>query len=264
MSMYSNFNRTLSSNYALFSKQFSSKYAKEAFIGVVVLLVLIGGYFFNSRYAQAREERAFVALSEVIELFAQAQQETQSLDKIKDHDKIQLAWADTQHLLDALHKENMSSILAPYFLVFKSQIMIEKDNNLDGAIGLLDEAIAQMPKGSEMHSLFQLKRIKMGFDSTDAQVAKNSLEDLITITQDLKNPSFEEALYLLGVYYVHAGEIEKSQQAFKQLVDSSDKAAVVTSPWVKQAQDKLVSSDVVSPEIADLSVADLPVADLQS
>ncbi|MCX5923527.1 MAG: hypothetical protein NTU89_03070 [Candidatus Dependentiae bacterium] len=254
MSMYSKLNRTISSNYSSFCAQFSSKYAKEAFIGFIVLVVLVGGYFFNARYVQAREERAFVALSEVIELFTQAQQETQSLDKTKDHDKIQLAWSDAQHLLDALHKENMSSILAPYFLVFKSQIMIEKDNNLDGAIGLLDEAIAQMPKNSEMRSLFQLKRIKMGFDSTNPDVVKNSLADLITMTQDLKNPSFQEALYLLGVYYVHAGDIEKSQQAFKKLVDNADKEAIIVSPWVKQAQDKLISA---SPEVADSAVADL-------
>ncbi len=242
MSMYSKLHRTFSSHYASFQEQFSSKYAKEVFIGTAVLAVLAVGYFLNTKYVQSREERAFVALSEVIESYTQAQQETQNLDPIKDHEKIQLAWTDAQAFLDALHKEHMSSYLAPYFLVFKSQIMLEKDHNLEAAMGVLDEALLQMPKNSEMSSLFQLKRIKMGFDSDKSEVQKQSLADLVTMTQDLKNPSFQEALYLLGLYYVHAGDIEKSQEAFKRLVDHADKDALLVSPWVKQAKEKLSSA----------------------
>jgi len=239
MSMYLKLYRNFSSHYASFQERFSSKYAKEAFIGAVVLAVLAVGYFLNTKYIESREERAFVALSEVIESFTQAQQETQSMDPVKDHEKIQLAWSDAQAFLDALHKEHMSSYLAPYFLVFKSQIVLEKDHNLEEAMGILDEALLQMPKNSEMTSLFQLKRIKMGFDSDKSDVQKQALEDLITMSQDAKNPSFQEALYLLGLYYVHAGEIEKSQEVFKHLAESADKETFLVSPWVKQAQEKL-------------------------
>jgi len=245
MSMYSKVHRNISSHYVSFQNHFSAKYAKEVLIGVAVLAILAGGYFLNVKYVQSREERAFVALSEVIESFTQSQQATQDLDSQKDQEKIQQAWADTEMLLDALHKEHMSSRLAPFFLVFKSQIMVEKDHNLEGSMKILDEALSQMPKNSELTSLFQMKRIKMGFDSDKEELQKQALADLTKIVQDAKNPSFEEALYLLGVYYLYAGDIEKSQEAFKHLVDSADNSAVVKSPWVKQAREKLVSAEPV-------------------
>ena len=191
----------------------------------------------------------FVALSEAMESFAQSQHVAKSLDATKDEAKIQQAWHDTQILLDALHQEHMSSYLAPYFLVIKSQILLEKDHKLEEAIKVLDEAIAGMSKHSEVTSLFLLKRIKMGFDSVQEEQRKRSLADLVVLTQDTKDPLCEEALYTLGLYYIATGEFEKSQEAFKKLVSGADKDALIPSVWVKQGKEKLVSASDV--EIAE-------------
>ena len=48
----------------------------------------------------------------------------------QDKDKINQAWSDTEILLDALYKEHSNSYLAPYFLVFKSQVILDRDHNL--------------------------------------------------------------------------------------------------------------------------------------
>ena len=242
MSMYLKFHKNVSSYYKTLQGQYSAKYLKEILIGLVILTALAGGYFFNKIYTQNREERAFVALSEVIESFTHSQQVTQGLDSQKDQEKIEQAWQDTETLLNALHKEHMSSYLAPYFLIFKSQIILEKTNNLQEATKILDEALAQMPKNSEMYNLFQMKRIKMGFDSEQEDIRKQALADLHVIAQDGSNSMYQEALYELGVYYISAGDIEKSQEAFKKLVDSADGSALLKSPWVQQAQEKLATA----------------------
>lgn len=242
MSMYSKFQDNVSSSYASLQKQYSAKYVKGFLIGLVIMTALGGGYFFNKIYTQNREERAFVALSEVIESFTHSQRITQGLDPQKDQEKIEQAWQDTEALLNALHKEHMSSYLAPYFLIFKSQILLEKTNDLEQATKILDDALAQMSKGSEMYNLFFMKRIKMGFDSKQEEVRKQAVADLNVIAQDPSNTMYQEALYELGVYFMSAGDIEKSQEAFKKLVDSADASALLNSPWVQQAKEKLVTA----------------------
>lgn len=247
MSIYSKFHNSITTYYASLKEQYSARYLREAIIGVVLLTCLGGGYFLNKFYVEYREQKAFVALTEVINSFMQTQRLVQSLDEREDKEKIAQAWQDTQVLLDALYAEHINSYLAPYFLVFKSQIALDCDHDLNQAIKLLDDALVSIPKNSEMGSLYHLKRIKMGFDSTDEQVREKSLQDLIKMAQDPQGYGYQEALYLVGLYYTSINDLAQAQDSFKRLVDSADSTALLKSPWVKLAQEKLglVSSNNV-------------------
>lgn len=239
MSVYSKLHHSIASYYATLKAQYSAKYMREAFIGMLLLVCLGGGYFLNKFYVQYREQQAFVALSEVVDSFMLSQQHAQSLDQQKDKEKIEQAWSDTQILVDALYKENINSYLAPYFLVFKSQIALERDHDLDQAIKILDDALVSISKNSELGSLYHMKRIKMGFDSKDQALKDKALADLIAFTQDEKSYAFQEALYLLGVYYLSINDATKANESFQKLVNNSDKAALLKAPWVILAQEKL-------------------------
>lgn len=239
MSMYTKIQKNIASYYGSLQQQYSAKYLKEAMIGLGLLVALGGGYVLNRWYTQHREQKAFEALSEVVHSFSQTQRLTQSLDPVKDKDKIDQSWSDTLLLLDALYKEHMGSSLAPYFLVFKAQVVLEKDHNLDDSIKILDEALPHMSKNSELGSLFSLKRIKMGFDSQDQKIKDQAFRDLERVAQDSSSFAQQEAQYLLGVYYVSQGQIAKAQETWKKLIDASDATALVPSPWVKLAQEKL-------------------------
>ena len=225
--------------YASIQEQYSIKYLKEALIATLLIACLGGGYFLNKFYVQYREQQAFVALSEVVESFLQSQRVAQSLDAQKDKEKIVQAWSDTEILLDALYKEHSNSYLAPYFLVFKSQIALDRDNNLEAAIKIFDEALGSISAKTELGSLYHMKRIKMGFDSADANEKEKSLQKLINITQNPKDYAYQEALYLLGVYFISLGQQEKAQENFKKLVDTADSKVLIKSPWVHLAQEKL-------------------------
>lgn len=239
MSMYKNIQRSVTSYYASLQQQYSAKYVKEFTIGLALLVALGGGYVLNRWYTQHREQKAFEALSEVVASFSQTQRLTQSLDPVKDKEKIEQSWNDTLLLLDALYKEHMGSYLAPYFLVFKAQVVLEKDHNLVDSMKLLDEALPHMSKNSELGSLFHMKRIKMGFDSEDEKTREQSLHALEQTAQDASSFAQQEAQYLLGVYYVAQGQVAKAQATWKELVATADSAALVKSPWVKLAHEKL-------------------------
>lgn len=239
MSMHSKFYKSIASYYASIQEQYSVKYLRETFIATFIVVLLGAGYFLHKFYVQYREERAFVALSEVVDSFTKSQRETQALDNEKDKEKIMQSWQDTEILLDALYKEHNNSYLAPYFLVFKSQIALERDQDLDKAIALMDDALHGISRKTELGSLYHIKRIKMGFDSKHPEVQEKSLHDLIEISKDSQDPAYEEALYLLGVYYISINDSQKSQEAFERLISSSDAVALLKSPWVKLAQEKL-------------------------
>lgn len=229
----------MTSYYSSIQEQYSIKYLKEALIATLLIVCLGGGYFLNRLYTQYREQEAFVALSEVVESFMQSQRAAQSLDPVKDKEKITQAWSDTEILLDALYKEHSNSYLAPYFLVFKSQVILDRDHDLASAIKVFDEALGSISRKTELGSLYHMKRIKMGFDSSDTAEQEKSLNKLIEITQDPKEYAYQEALYLLGVYYISLGDHQKAQQSFAKLVETQDAKALLKSPWVFLAQEKL-------------------------
>lgn len=239
MKIHTKWYNSMISYYASIQEQYSIKYLKESLISILLILCLGGGYFLNKFYVQNREQQAFVALSEVVDSFMQSQRNAQSMDAIKDKEKIDQAWSDTQLLLEALYKEHINSYLAPYFLVFKSQIMLERDNNLDEAIKILDDALRSISRNTELGSLYHMKRIKMGFDSKDAQEKEKSLKKLLEITQNPQEYVYQEALYLLGVYYISQGDHVNASASFKLLVDCADPKALLKSPWVGLAQEKL-------------------------
>ncbi len=239
MKIHTKLYKSMAAYYLAIQEQYSIKYLREALIATLLIVCLGGGYFLNKFYVQNREEQAFVALSEVIESFMQSQRVAQSLDIDKDKEKINQAWSDTQILLDALYKEHSNSYLAPYFLVFKSQVVVERDHDIAEAIKILDDALVNISKKTELGSLYHMKRIKMGLDSSDDQEKEKSLKKLIEISQNSKESSYQEALYLLGVYHISNGESQKAQECFQKLADMSDSQVLIKSPWITLAREKL-------------------------
>lgn len=241
MSTYSQIQKNISDYYKFLREQYTAKYVKEFLLGAGILVGLFGGYFLHGYYIKRREAKAFGALYEVVESFEKTKYTTMSADPVKDKEKIDNAWQDTEMLLDALYKDHMGSYLAPYFLIFKSVIVQEKGGHVDEARKILEDALVQMSKKSVLFDLFELKRIKMSFDSEDESVRKLALQDLIDFSKNNESALFEEALYTLGSYYIYQGDMVKAKEALEKLVKNADKKALLKSPWVKQAEEKLES-----------------------
>lgn len=239
MSMYAKVKKNILSYYQSLSEQYSAQYAKEFTIGTILLVVLVGGYFLNSWYTKRREEKAFDAFSELVVSLDQAEQTVQSLNSVKDKEKIYQVYNDVLILLDALYQEHMGSYLAPYFLALKSELILKQTHDYNQALQLLDQALAGMDKKGSVGGLFYMKRIKMGLDSEDTKTKQDALKNLEQLATDVTSYLQQEAQYVLALYYMAYGEIEKAQKILKDLVDSNDDSALIKSLWVKLAQEKL-------------------------
>ncbi|MBM18359.1 MAG: hypothetical protein CL947_04810 [Epsilonproteobacteria bacterium] len=241
MSTYAQIQKNIADYIKVLKEQASAKYVRETLLGLGILASLFVGYFLYGYYVKHREEKAFGALIEVIEKFEQTQYEMIASAKNKDAEKIAEAWQDTEFLIDALYKQNMGSYLAPYFLMFKSQVILERDHDVDVARKTLQEALQQIPKDTALHSLIDLKRIKMSFDSQDEKVKKSALQDLEALSKSENGYSFQEACYVLGSYYLSQGDMQQAVDVWERMLHNVDQKALLTSPWVKQVEEKLNS-----------------------
>ena len=241
MSLYAQMQKNISNYYKMLKEQTSGKYVKETMLGTGIVVGVLVGYFSYNFYVKKREQQAFGALVEVVESFEKAQYELKNSEKKSDMQHDVDAWQDTEVLIDALYKQNSSSYLAPYFLIFKSQIALERGAPVDEVRAVLVQALNQIPKNSALYDLFNLKRIMMALDSSDPVVCKDALADLIAVAKDEKGYSFEEASLVLGSYYVHQGDVQQARQVWENVVKAADKKSLLPSPWVKQAEEKLES-----------------------
>lgn len=238
MSLYAQVQKNISNYYKKFTQQTSAQYAKETIIGVGIVASLIVGYVSHSFYVKRREQQAFEALAEIIDSFEKVQNEKKYAGSDANSEN---AWQDTEILIEALYKQNSHSYLSPYFLIYKSQVALERGASVDEVLKILEDALEKIPKKTALFELYNLKRILMSFDSADENVRKSALHDLIATTKDEKGYSFEEASYLLGLYYISQGDMQNARDAFENMLKLADKKALLSSPWVKQAEEKLES-----------------------
>lgn len=240
MSFYAKVQKNIANVCSIVKDKTSAQYAKETLLGVGVLAMGLIGYNAHSFYLKNREERAFGALIEVSESFDRTQYEIEhevNSDKINN----ETMWQDTEVLTDALYKQNSGSFLAPYFLIFKSQIALERGASIDEVIAIIEEALKLIPRGTPLFELHNLKRILMSFDSLDESVRKKALSDLIVAAKDERGYSFEEASYMLGLYYMSQNDMSQASEAFERVLKNSEEKALFVSPWVKSAEEKLAS-----------------------
>ena len=241
MSLYVQIKKNISDVYKNFINQTSAQYSKKTVFGVIISVGLISGYFAYNFYVKQREQKAFGALIEIIDSFERAKYEIEDPDADQDKNNKINIWQDTEILIDALYKQNSHSYLAPYFLIFKSQVELERGTPVDDVIKNLSEALNKIPKDSAIFDSYNLKRILMSFDSKDENIQKEALNELISITKNEKSYSFEQASYMLGLYYISQNNTAQAREIFENLLKSSDKKALLPSPWIKQAEEKLES-----------------------
>lgn len=240
MSLYAQIQKNIVNYYRMLIQQSSVRYAKETVFGVGIMIALVAGYLIHGFYVKKREEQAFGALTEVVESFEKAQYEVLHSENKTDDQDINV-WQNTEEFIDSLYKQNANSYLAPYFLIFKSQVALERGVPIDEVRVMLETALAKMSKHTPLFDLFNFKRIMISFDSQDQVVRDAALSELIAVANDEQGYVFEEANYLLGLYYVQRGDIDQARKAWENVVHKADKKALLPSPWVKQAEEKLES-----------------------
>lgn len=240
MVVYSQIQDLIKKQYLDFKSRYGVRYVYTVVVAVCTALVLTGGYFGYQYYVQKRETRAFVGFREVTSAYKEAQQEVQGLS---DQEAIDERWQDVEVLLDAVYSQNSSSYLAPYFLMYKVQIMLEKGESFEDARKEMKRALGMIPFNTPLYNLFLLKKIKMDLDSEDTAARDSALQDLKKLASSPEKYMYEEAVYTLGLYQITNGQTQDAQTTWKALAEAKEQLEgyPIESPWNKVVEDKLQS-----------------------
>lgn len=240
MVVYSEMKKYIIGQYLDFKSKYGMKYVYTVGLFAVFVVLLSGGYFARQYFVHQRETRAFNGFREVTKSFQDAQKLVKDLT---DQEKINERWEDVEILLDEVYNQNSGSYLAPYFLMYKAQIRLEKGEDVDSVYEDVDKALRMIPFDTPLYNLFLLKRIKMGLDSAKDSVRNSALEDLKDLAGASHRYMHEEAVYLLGLYQINNGELDAAQETWKALQDEKldDVGYSVDSPWKKAVAEKVKS-----------------------
>lgn len=239
MDSYAQISEKIKELYKQFSEKTKAKYVKEALLGTAILVIMFGGYMAHDWYKSYKSSKAFAGLLEVSKSYEKALEIDKKQEALRSKDNVANPWEDVDVLLDAASASSSGSNLSPFFLIYEAELTWKQDKKLDKAVELMKKAVSQFSSSSIFYHIFNLKRIKMQMDSSDAALQKDALVDLTKLSQDPSGYCFEEALYLLSMYHLYNNKLSDAVEAWKRLVENKAPKSLVISPWVKQAQEKL-------------------------
>lgn len=160
-------------------------------LSLAALFVLAGWWGYN-QYAQARDRRAQLAFVEQLERF-------EAMRINPDADAV--SWEALERGFARGYVDHSTSSLAPFFLAFQAEVLIRKGLR-DEALIIMDQAVAAMPKNTDITNLYAVKRAVMRLDSDRPEMSAQGKRDLLDLAQDVRNSSQGLAWYHLLEYAI--------------------------------------------------------------
>jgi len=203
----------------------AGKLAKDALMMAVLLGVAVGGFYLYKYYIYNKQATAQKVLSECLIEYERAAGGMGS-------------WYDVEVALEMGYEQNTGSKLAPYFLAYKADAMLEQGKKQE-ALAVLQEALEKISPKDDLYGLYAVKLALMKLDNPDSK--KEGLQSLEDIAE--KDGSGKTgALYNLGLYYWQ-NNIEKAKGYFEQLValevKQDGEIPATKSQFIEIAKEKL-------------------------
>jgi len=209
-------------------------------LGAVILSV---GY---SYYKDGLQRRAQKDLVEALKSFdapvhgAGLKDEELNLDAeffTSDKEK----WTKVAQVFEQGYQKNKSAGIAPLFLAYQAQALINL-GNLELAAKALNMALESMPESSA-RSFYKVKAALVSMDTEKKELQEQGLQRLKAIALDTNNTANPMALYYLGQHYRNAKDFNEAKNYWNQLVLKYGKTTQKPSVWAQKAKKylKLVS-----------------------
>jgi len=143
----------------------AGKLAKDTIIMAVLLGVAVGGFYLYKYYTHSKEATAQKVLSECLEEYERAAGGMGS-------------WYDVEVALEMGYEQNSGSNLAPYFLAYKADAMLEQDKKKE-ALEVMKEALEKMLPTDDLYGVYNLKFALIKLDSdTEKQEGLALLQEI--------------------------------------------------------------------------------------
>jgi len=240
-------NDFLKNYYLLIVKYSEKKFVKEAALSILAILLLLGGRFAFDWYTNQQNIDAFAGLVEISKSYEKSLATAREQSSKSADDQVENPWEDTELLLDSIASTHSSSSLSPFFTMYQAELALEKDGDYDAACALMEKGVRRLSKKSIYYDMFNLKRIKMLLDSPEETASNQALQELQNITVNADNYYQQEALYILATYYEFNKDMEKSIELLTTLAQTKIDKALIVSPFVTQAQEKLKALNISLP-----------------
>ncbi len=249
MNLYTHVQRTLQDRYVAFLSYSKKKYGKETLVAIAALCFAVGGYAAFGWYQKRQNIKAFAGLVEIAKAYEAALTKVRESENKPKEERVENPWEDTQLLLEAIASTHASSSLSPFFVMYQAQLALDADHDFDKACQLMEKGLRRLAKNSPFYDMFNLKRIKMLLDSPMQNVRDNAVQQLEQIGLQKDNYYAQEALWTFGCYQAFYGNMDAAVAAWKKLAEQAQgDTALITSPFVKEAQEKLKTLHTALPE----------------
>lgn len=200
-----------------------NKYIRQLVMGgafVAVIVAIIAGYMW---YTQSQNEQAQALLSRSMEMYKRG---------IEEKDSSILDEADQS--FSQGYKNFSGTSLAPFFLVYRSEIALRQNRQSDAGT-LLEEALTRMSSKSPLYVPYKIKLALLKVDSADKNVVQSGKELLDSLAADVKSKDRDMALYYKGLLHFNDGDRKSAETVWDVLTKRYGSESV----WVQAAQAKL-------------------------
>ena len=181
------------------------------------LISLITGYFF---YKNILQERAHKSLVSAVKYFdapvVKDALESQKLNLdstffATDKEK----WTKVEQVFDSAYQDNKRSDIAPIFLAYKSEALLNLGKQKE-AISVLKDVVRLIPD-SAAKFYYELKLALVKIDTREKALVDQGIATLERIAMDKRNYADDMALYRLGEYYYFNKNFSETKNYWNQL-----------------------------------------------
>lgn len=204
-------------------------YRNHVFGGLGVLFlaaVLMVGYHYHRNNVQQAAHRDLI---DVLRYFDLPVGTPLPLNKNIKFETEEQKWNEVARLFEVGYKKNASSTLAPIFLAFRSEALINLGKQ-EEAILCLTETIQKIAD-KRIANYYELKLALVKLDSKNEVYHKDGLAILEKIAISKEHLAQDQALYQLGVYFWTNKKFDEAKNYWQQFIgkfgDKEDLAPMV-------------------------------------
>jgi len=206
-------------------------YKKVIIISGVVFLV--GGFFLTYKfYRDSLEQSAHASFVSCVNVL-DAKGQVDGTPFRSEQEK----WTKVAEVFEEGYKKNKSASIAPMFLAFKAEALINL-GKINESIELLKKVVSLLSEGALKDS-YILKLALLQIDSGNEALLSDGILKLVMLSEKDKSPVNDIALFRLGEYYLIKQDIVAAKKYLNILVLNYGNKKENTSIWAKKGLEKL-------------------------
>ncbi|MFH1643674.1 MAG: hypothetical protein ABIA74_00665 [bacterium] len=215
----------------------NKKLALAVLGGLVVFIVFISWYLIRQGQVQANAHKDFVYAMEYFNAPVVSKESKSVSFDTKEFTSADAKWSKVEELFKRAYENNKSAGLAPIFLAYQSEALLNQDK-LKEATDILKKSVGFI-SDKDLKSYYQVKLALMQIDSGDESLKQGGIAILKELAVNDKCAANDRALYHLGDYYWQNKNFDEAKNYWNQLILKYGKSSLKPSLFAANAKPRL-------------------------